>query len=81
MAATVHFETLYTVDLFTTYEDLKITAPGMSRQAFVGMLEQRTKVFGRVSTSLKKLSTTLNEFKMYLYGFMVYFVFLIQSEW
>ncbi|XP_023816114.1 uncharacterized protein LOC111948256 isoform X1 [Oryzias latipes] len=45
--ATVHFETLYTVDLFTSYEDLKITAPGMSRHAFVGMLEQRTKVFGR----------------------------------
>ncbi|XP_029916449.1 uncharacterized protein LOC115365531 [Myripristis murdjan] len=45
--ATVNFETLYTVDLFTTYEDLKITAPGMSRQAFVAMLEQRTKLFGR----------------------------------
>ncbi|KAF4116508.1 hypothetical protein G5714_003997 [Onychostoma macrolepis] len=40
--ATVNFETLYLVDLFTTYEDLKITAPGMSRQAFVS-----TKLFGR----------------------------------
>ncbi|XP_053733538.1 uncharacterized protein LOC128766146 isoform X2 [Synchiropus splendidus] len=28
--ATVNFETMYTVDLFATYEDLKITAPGMS---------------------------------------------------
>ncbi|XP_039541251.1 uncharacterized protein LOC120488696 [Pimephales promelas] len=37
--ATVNFETLYMVDLFTTYEDLKITAPGMSRQAFVSMLK------------------------------------------
>ncbi|KAL1261585.1 hypothetical protein QQF64_006850, partial [Cirrhinus molitorella] len=45
--ATVNFETLYLVDLFTTYEDLKITAPGMSRQAFVSMLECRTKLFGR----------------------------------
>ncbi|KAF6715261.1 hypothetical protein FQA47_005410 [Oryzias melastigma] len=45
--ATVHFETLYTMDLFTSYEDLKVTAPGMSRHAFVGMLDQRTKVFGR----------------------------------
>ncbi|MEQ2177023.1 hypothetical protein GOODEAATRI_034268, partial [Goodea atripinnis] len=45
--ATVHFETFYAVDLFITYEDLKITAPGMSRQAFMGMLEQRTKLFGR----------------------------------
>ncbi|KAI4827077.1 hypothetical protein KUCAC02_030503 [Chaenocephalus aceratus] len=45
--ATVNFETVYAVDLFTTYEDLKITAPGMSRQAFVSMLEHRTKLFGR----------------------------------
>ncbi|KAK5895521.1 hypothetical protein CgunFtcFv8_009208 [Champsocephalus gunnari] len=45
--ATVNFETLYAVDLFTTYEDLKITAPGMSQQAFVSMLEHRTKLFGR----------------------------------
>ncbi|KAL1267089.1 hypothetical protein QQF64_002764, partial [Cirrhinus molitorella] len=45
--ATVNFETLYLVDLFTTYEDLKITAPGMSRQAFVSMLECCTKLFGR----------------------------------
>ncbi|KAK0149829.1 hypothetical protein N1851_009422 [Merluccius polli] len=28
-------------------KDLKITAPGMSRQAFVSMLEGRTKLFGR----------------------------------
>ncbi|ROJ66258.1 hypothetical protein DPX16_16521 [Anabarilius grahami] len=45
--ATVNFETLYMLDLFTTYEDLKITAPGMSRQAFVSILECRTKLFGR----------------------------------
>ncbi|KAM4530957.1 uncharacterized protein PAE49_023263 isoform 3-T4 [Odontesthes bonariensis] len=45
--ATSNFDTLYTVDLFSTYEDLKITAPGMSRQAFVSMLDHRTKVFGR----------------------------------
>ncbi|XP_036071950.1 uncharacterized protein LOC112143901 [Oryzias melastigma] len=45
--ATVNFETVHTMDLFTSYEDLKITAPAMSRHAFIGMLEQRTKVFGR----------------------------------
>ncbi|XP_035006830.1 uncharacterized protein LOC118103835 [Hippoglossus stenolepis] len=45
--ATVNFETLYAVDLFSTFEDLKVAAPGMSRQAFVSMLEHRTKVFGR----------------------------------
>ncbi|KAI4799490.1 hypothetical protein KUCAC02_016866 [Chaenocephalus aceratus] len=51
--ATVHVETLYAVDLFTTYEDLKIAAPGMSRQAFVSMLEHRTELFGRLSTRWK----------------------------
>ncbi|XP_038137468.1 uncharacterized protein LOC119781158 isoform X2 [Cyprinodon tularosa] len=45
--ATANFETLYMVDLFTTYEDLKVSAPGMSRQAFVSMLQCRTKLFGR----------------------------------
>ncbi|XP_024128979.1 uncharacterized protein LOC112147084 [Oryzias melastigma] len=45
--ATVNFKTLYTLDLVAYYEDLKVTAPEMSRHAFVGMLEQRTKVFGR----------------------------------
>ncbi|KAM7423442.1 hypothetical protein PAMA_000001 [Pampus argenteus] len=45
--ATVNFETFYMMDLFTMYEDLKITATGMSRQAFVSMLECRTKLFGR----------------------------------
>lgn len=70
--ATVHFETLYTVDLFTTYEDLKITAPGMSRQAFVGM---RTKLFGRVSTSLKQLSTTC----IYLVSWSILFSLSYQS--
>ncbi|XP_040922261.1 uncharacterized protein LOC121200824 [Toxotes jaculatrix] len=47
LPATVNFETVYAVDLFTTYEDLKITATGMSRQASVSMLEHRTKLFGR----------------------------------
>lgn len=57
--ATVCFETLYTVDLLTTYEDLRMTVPGMSQQAFVSMLGQHTKLFSWVSTSLKQMSTSL----------------------
>lgn len=45
---TVGFQTIYQVDLFTSFEDLKITAPGLSRQAFVKMLQQRSQQFGRV---------------------------------
>lgn len=45
---TVEFQTIYQLDLFTSFEDLKITAPGLSRQAFVKMLQQRSQRFGRV---------------------------------
>jgi len=45
---TVGFQTIYQVDLFKSFEDLKITAPGLSRQAFVKMLQQRSQQFGRV---------------------------------
>ncbi|XDV10893.1 hypothetical protein PO909_000004 [Leuciscus waleckii] len=44
---TVEFQTIYQVDLFASFEDLKITAPGLSRQAFVKMLQQRSQQFGR----------------------------------
>ncbi|XP_056597167.1 uncharacterized protein LOC130415452 isoform X2 [Triplophysa dalaica] len=44
---TVGFQTIYQLDLFTSFEDLKINAPGLSRQAFVKMLEQRSQQFGR----------------------------------
>ena len=64
--ATVNFETLYAVDLFSTFEDLKVAAPGMSRQAFVSMLEHRTKVFGRVSISWYYFPTACNEFHIFL---------------
>ncbi|XP_056612822.1 uncharacterized protein LOC130428662 [Triplophysa dalaica] len=40
-------QTIYQLDLFTSFEDLKINAPGLSRQAFVKMLEQRSQQFGR----------------------------------
>ncbi|XP_058624297.1 uncharacterized protein LOC131535808 [Onychostoma macrolepis] len=46
---TVEFQTIYQLDIFTSFEDLKITAPGLSRQAFVKMLQQRSQQFGRHS--------------------------------
>ncbi|XP_073720821.1 uncharacterized protein [Misgurnus anguillicaudatus] len=39
---TSEFQTVYTVDLFSTFEDFKVTAPGLSRQAFVRMLQSRS---------------------------------------
>lgn len=44
----VAFQTIYQVDLFTSFEQFKVTAPGLSRQAFVNMLEHRSRTFGRV---------------------------------
>ncbi|CAM4597223.1 unnamed protein product [Leuciscus chuanchicus] len=47
---TIEFQTVYTVDLFSTFEDFKVTAPGLSRQAFVRMLQSRSMRSGRVGT-------------------------------
>lgn len=47
--ATPNFETVFEIGLFSTYAKLKLRAPGLSRQAFLGMLEDRTLAFGRVS--------------------------------
>ncbi|CAB1348125.1 unnamed protein product, partial [Coregonus sp. 'balchen'] len=44
--STVTHQTIFTVDLFKSVEDMKVLAPGCSRQAFVGMLDGRTKHFG-----------------------------------
>ncbi|XP_029569945.1 uncharacterized protein LOC115162615 [Salmo trutta] len=40
-------QTIFTVDHFKFFEDMKVLAPGCSRQAFVGMLDGRTKYFDR----------------------------------
>lgn len=42
-------QTIFDVDLFRSYRSLKLLAPGLSRQAFLGMLDDRTKTYGRVS--------------------------------
>ncbi|ROL45190.1 hypothetical protein DPX16_8319 [Anabarilius grahami] len=40
--ASIHFETVYEAGLFRSFLDLKLFAPGLSRQAFLGMLDRRT---------------------------------------
>ncbi|CAL8355831.1 unnamed protein product [Merluccius merluccius] len=47
--ATMQAQTLFHQDLFHSFEAMKTVAPGMSRQAFTSMLDQRTKQFGRRS--------------------------------
>ncbi|KAI4806424.1 hypothetical protein KUCAC02_017250 [Chaenocephalus aceratus] len=44
---TIEFQTVFSIDLFATYEDLKISAPGLSRHAFLRMLESRSVRAGR----------------------------------
>ncbi|XP_056130247.1 uncharacterized protein si:dkey-93l1.9 isoform X1 [Lampris incognitus] len=45
--ATVHADTLFSIDVFTTFEEMKAVAPSLSRQGFVRMLERVTSRFGR----------------------------------
>ncbi|KAM9400839.1 uncharacterized protein ACWYII_030647 [Salvelinus alpinus] len=45
--ATVNCDTIYQVDLFSSFEELKVSDPGMSCLVFMLILEQRTDFFGR----------------------------------
>ncbi|XP_033980058.1 uncharacterized protein LOC117477496, partial [Trematomus bernacchii] len=45
--ASVSISTLYTLDLMSSFEELKVISPGFSRQAFAKLLEHRTKCGGR----------------------------------
>ncbi|XP_073672422.1 uncharacterized protein [Paramisgurnus dabryanus] len=45
--ATLHFATIYATDVFISFEDMKMAAPGLSCQAFLRMLDKRTEHFGR----------------------------------
>lgn len=47
--ATLNFATIYATDVFFSFEEMKMAAPGLSCQAFSRMLDQRTVRFGRVS--------------------------------
>ena len=48
--ATIQFSTIYGTDVFYSLEEMKMAAPGLSCQAFLRMLDQRTFRFGHVST-------------------------------
>ncbi|KAL2091473.1 hypothetical protein ACEWY4_013736 [Coilia grayii] len=48
--ATPKHETVFEIGLFSSYGKLKLRAPGLSRQAFLGMLEDRTLAFGRTGS-------------------------------
>lgn len=50
--ASVNNSTLYTLDLLSSLQELKIISPGFSRQAFAKLLEHRTKCGGRVSVNV-----------------------------
>ncbi|XP_039865674.1 uncharacterized protein LOC120720105 [Simochromis diagramma] len=44
---TLNFCTLFSMDVFQSFNDIKKAAPGMSLKAFVKMLDERTAHFGR----------------------------------
>ncbi|MCI4378178.1 hypothetical protein PGIGA_G00212950, partial [Pangasianodon gigas] len=45
--ASVTSSTLYTLDLLSSFQELKVISPGFSRQAFAKLLEHHTKIGGR----------------------------------
>lgn len=47
--ASLNVCTLYTLDLLSSFKELKVISPGFARQAFAKLLEHRTKCGGRVS--------------------------------
>lgn len=40
---------LFTTDVLVSFQEMKMASPGMSFQAFVKMLDEKTIIFGRVS--------------------------------
>ncbi|KAJ8352052.1 hypothetical protein SKAU_G00235280 [Synaphobranchus kaupii] len=54
---------IYKLDVFSSFEDLKITSPGFSRQAFAKWLEQRTLRFGRTCQKAVEEAARLSELK------------------
>lgn len=47
--ASLNVSTLYTLDVLSSFQELKVISPGFARQAFAKLLEHRTKCGGRVS--------------------------------
>lgn len=74
--ASITNSTLYTLDLLSSFKELKIISPGFSRQAFAKLLEHRTKCGGRVSVNVifylkkKKIhKQTISKYYFILYIF------------
>jgi len=59
-AASVNADMLFSVDVFSTFEEMKTVAPGLSRQGFLRMLERRTCLFGRVRSVWIKVEMVEN---------------------
>lgn len=59
--ATVNFCTIYDEEVFVSFEDLKMAAPGLSRFAFIRMLDMKTVHYGRTQLNLKKDTESLQE--------------------
>ena len=57
--ASLNVSTLYTLDLLSSFQELKVISPGFARQAFVKLLEHHTNCGGRehlfVPNHIKKL--------------------------
>ncbi|KAK0148848.1 hypothetical protein N1851_010702 [Merluccius polli] len=49
---TIDFQTVFAIEVFSSFEDLKICAPGLSRHAFVRLLESRSVRAGRIELLL-----------------------------
>ncbi|KAL7384076.1 hypothetical protein ABVT39_023702 [Epinephelus coioides] len=60
-AATVHADTLFSIDVFSTFKEMKTVAPSLSRQAFLQMLESRTVHCGRTFQKAQAESQTLED--------------------
>ncbi|XP_025761235.1 uncharacterized protein LOC102080048 isoform X2 [Oreochromis niloticus] len=59
---TLNFCTLFSMDVFQSFYDIKKAAPGMSLKAFVKMLDERTAHFGReVAEFMKYIQRHTNE--------------------
>ena len=55
---TIDFQTVFAIEVFSSFEDLKICAPGLSRHAFVQLLESRSVRAGRVIHILENVYRT-----------------------
>ncbi|CAM4683359.1 unnamed protein product [Leuciscus chuanchicus] len=73
---TMNFCTLYTTDVFQSFYDLKMAAPGVSLKAYIKMLDERTERFGRAGKiSADSFSKSFSEWVAVTYGYEVEKIF------